>query len=318
MTRIETFPGREILSTPLSEPWRIFPLGNVLDIKARFRLLAKIWHPDRPEGDRTVFEHITALRSVALNMVDKASWGGPAAITPWADEVPAREAPAAEPPRPKDIHDVIADDIGEIGLTHDRVVYRAPLSELGRVIDATFALGCIASELGRLDAPWNPFPEISSLPRMTGADTGPEDSVVLELIRPDSTARLSSLWEISSDTMGSRSFLRIMAQLLDIAKFLKSSGLMHGDISPDTIFISPGTHRVYLLGGWWMASHLEREVKSFSRTAMSVVCNDVLARGVADARVDIECIRRLGHDILTRCDISEREVAPELMRWFQG
>lgn len=98
-------------------------------------------------------------------------------------------------------------------------------------------------------------------------------------------------------TLDSKHVAWIMSRCYNLSCYLKMvANLMHGDISPDTYFISPEDHRGALLGGWWYAQELGRPITALpSRTLDLDVIRD--AKPVAESRLTGELIRSLGREL---------------------
>lgn len=61
----------------------------------------------------------------------------------------------------------------------------------------------------------------------------------------------------------------IVSRLENIACLLAFNNVVHGDITPDTLFINPKSHEVTLMGGWWNMEkgYSEKDLKDLRKTA---------------------------------------------------
>ncbi|MDX2027788.1 MAG: hypothetical protein SFW62_04050, partial [Alphaproteobacteria bacterium] len=89
-----------------------------------------------------------------------------------------------------------------------------------------------------------------------------------------------------------------MGRLHDMARYLDYAGIVHNDITPDTVFVSPKDHSVGLFGGWWYAVRTDEPLKAIPAAAEEFVSDDSLTSGQPDPRTDLEMIRACGRELL--------------------
>ena len=69
----------------------------------------------------------------------------------------------------------------------------------------------------------------------------------------------------------------IVSRLENLACLFEFSGIVHGNISPDTVYINPATHEAAILGGWWKSygtgSARTTDLKEIRDTAHKLIGN---------------------------------------------
>jgi hypothetical protein len=70
----------DILKVPANQPWRLFGAVDDGTLKGAYHDLARLWHPDLPNGNEAVFQHISSLRDAAVAMLRDGSWMGPRTV----------------------------------------------------------------------------------------------------------------------------------------------------------------------------------------------------------------------------------------------
>ncbi|MGN1019521.1 MAG: hypothetical protein ACI4O7_04030 [Aristaeellaceae bacterium] len=151
-------------------------------------------------------------------------------------------------------------------LTRSAALYRFPKAERGKA--------ALAEQwIGRLQYP---AADVRNLPQYFPSVTGRfelEDGGILLAI-----AREEQLFPLSMfGALQPRHAAWVVSRMENICCVLEYSSLVHGGISPASVFINPVTHEAALLGGWWNAG--------FKRPPSSATVNADLAavRKTADA-----------------------------------
>jgi hypothetical protein len=124
------------------------------------------------------------------------------------------------------------------------------------------------------------------------------DRIVMVIDKPAKAIRLRDLHEYLGKQMDARHVAWILSELLNIACYLDSAGLVHGDISMDTIFVDPKKHTASLLGGWWYAMAAESRLTALPSRTVAVMPMDVLENKRANPRITLNGIRLVGQELL--------------------
>ncbi len=86
----------------------------------------------------------------------------------------------------------------------------------------------------------------------------------------------------------------ITSRLMNIACYLKWSGLVSNGIDIDNLFVSPHYHSILLFGGWWYTTKANEAMIGTTKNIFNVMTPKVKANKVSDYTTDIESIRAIG------------------------
>jgi hypothetical protein len=101
-----------------------------------------------------------------------------------------------------------------------------------------------------------------------------------------------------------------------LACYLRWAGLVHMDVSPDAVFVSPSLHRVALLGGWWFATKEGRRIASLPARTHDFLPWSVRSSKRATFAIDLETIRATLRELLGDLGGSPLQGPDELVRWL--
>lgn len=275
--------AENILTIPESAPERLFSADGKT-ARRQFRTLAFRWHPDRCKDPkaRDVFERVRRLYDAARAKQKKS-----------------------------------APDAGEILLTDIdgrkfRLRYRMKSKfELGETYVGRNSVAWKIDDEHRdlFEAAGNTIPSLpfaddkmrremmQYLPAVRKIISGPDGLYLICSKQPDEIP-LSRILDIKNGKISPEHVAWIVNGALNIACYLDHAGIVHHDIGPDTLFVSPRRHSVSLMGGWWYAvKRGERPLAVPGRTA-GVMPSDLLSSKTAGVRTDLECIRLVGRELL--------------------
>src|SRR5262249_50849978 len=75
-------------------------------------------------------------------------------------------------------------------------------------------------------------------------------------------------------------------------------GIVHGDVSRDSAFVSPRDHVVGLFGGWWYAAHAGLRLSALPGRTVAALPAAVIDARHATPRITLTLIRLLGRELL--------------------
>ena len=282
-TSISTLSAAAILAIPEDHPERLF--GTPEAITPLWRALARTWHPDHAADAMaaTVFAHIGCLHARALEKRDLGQWRTPGLLElRGADGVTRRVRHIREFP-----FELGAAYLGRTLLTYVIEDEYADLAETARrtITGLGYADDRMRENLrGRL-----PVLKTSFTTR---------DQTVLVLERPAGALRLRDALDHHGGRIAAAHAAWIISELLNLACYLSWAGLAHGDISPDTVYIVPAKHTIWLAGGWWYANPVGARMNALPERSLTVAPADVLDTKQAGERLGLELIRLLGREML--------------------
>lgn len=318
---VESLKAEDILSIPDYEPERIFPADQE-GIKALFRKLAGIWHPDRNADPRaaSVFNHITGLRDSAYSKLEGGTWHVPGLL-----QIKQKSGKTAKISYLKK-HDF---ELGEFYICKDKIVYvvRSDFSDLFEnylqvIRNFSYTNVKIRNQFER------------QLPKFVGQFEAADGSRVMVIERDEQMVLLRDLLDYQGGKMDPKHVAWIMSRLHNMTCYLQLEGLAHNAISADTVFvlpkdytfratedqkISPKDHTMSLLGGWWYAAKANQNLLGLPPQTVNYAPRSVLANGQADIRTDHVLIRVTGREILgdiTGVQLTSRGIPKPMADWL--
>lgn len=256
----------------------LFP-GDRSAVAARFKELAKIWHPDRNRTARAagVFAHVSGLHDRAVRILEGAPAGqermfrtrdGRSFRLRWA----ARHVT----------------DLGEV-LVGDRHVVHVVPADL--------------DDLSARAASWTPAyadPEMRTemerfLPGVRSVLDTVEGRVFVESKTPDQVL-LRNL--MKTGPVDPRHAAWMTTRLVNLACWLQWSGIVHGAIGPDTLLVSPEFHSVSITGPFLCSRPFGEDLDALPERTLRAAPRYAAAGAVADARLDPELVRQTVREVL--------------------
>lgn len=250
--------------------------GDADAVAARFRELARIWHPDRnrASGAVSVFAHLVDLHEVARR-----------ADAPLAEEV-FRTVDGRSfrlrwrARRAGDLGEMV---IGDHVIGH---VVPADLDVLSRAADEwqpPFADPGMQVEMAR------------SLPRRVATLLTAEGRVFVERKQPGEVL-LRDLMRLGP--VHPRQAAWMATRLVNIACWLQWAGIAHGAIGPDTLLVSPADHSLALTGPFLCAGRFGTAPTVLPERTLAWAPRYASQGAVLDKRLDPELVRLTLRELL--------------------
>jgi hypothetical protein len=256
----------------------LFP-GDRPAISARYKDLAKRWHPDRNRDPRAadVFARLSELHGIALRIVDGVS-ATQERVFRTRDGRTFRLRWAVR-------HET---DFGEVlvGERHVAHVVPADLDDLsGRAARWTpqFADASMRSEMERF------------LPHVTAILDTAEARVFVESKTPDQVLLRDLL---RAGPVEPRHAAWMTTRLVNLACWLQWAGIAHGALGPDTLLVSPEFHSVAITGPFLCGRSFGRAMDVLPERTLSTAPRYAAAGAVSDARLDPELVRQTIREVL--------------------
>ncbi len=297
----------ELRAVPLEEPGRIFSEPRLEVVEREYRALARIWHPDAG-GSPDVFLHLGRLREAAEAQVNHRCWDSGTRLLV--------EAPGE---RPLHIHYRRRSpfELGQAFLCHQALVFLLGASA------ADFEAQALA--LARA----LPFPDGAMrrayedrLPKVRRRLVLEDGRSLLVVEKAPELLRLRDLRDHLGGSLDPRHVAWILGGLLDLACLLDHFGLVHHDLSLDTVFLDPIQHRVALPGPWWYGTAAGARLRGLPRRSLNLMPLPLREAGLGGPATDLELIRALGRELLgdpTGLDLEDHPGLPKaLVAWVLG
>jgi hypothetical protein len=273
----------EILAIPLHRPDKLF--SSPEKAKNEYRRLAKTWHPDAG-GNTEVFAHIAALWAAAAHNIELGVW---------------------------DNHNTIRFD-SRAGTTIIEIVYeKVHPYELGSYYVANKSvIYFVHEEFDDLVDRSNRVIKMLKFadPKMEKefkkhlpTDITVKSVVGGKLVRfgiGESNAEFSlrDIYEHFNHKVPSVHVAWIMSRLYNICCYLQWAKLTHNGISMDACMVDPANHYIKLTGGWWYSVGVGSKLKALPESTMNVIPSVLIDEGLGSTRIDLECVKALGRELL--------------------
>jgi hypothetical protein len=270
--------AEEILAIPASEPERLFQAPE--QVAALYHRLALRWHPDRAEGQRDVFEHLTALRKEAELHIRQGRWQVPGLL-----ELAGRKLRYFKN---------YPFELGTAYLGNSIIAYVVEKDFAPLAHRAEAAIKGLAFENNRMEAEMRP-----RLPQLKAAFDTEVGQRVVVLEKPSGLIRLSDLIVHLGGKVDPRHVAWVMSDLLNAACYLGAyRRIAHMGLSAETVFISPTRHIAVIVGGWFYTTPLADPLMAVPERTNQLL--PAVARNTerATGSIDLELIRGIGREML--------------------
>jgi hypothetical protein len=297
----------QILQLPLDQPERLFE--TAAEVATLFKMLAKHWHPDVPgTGDAEVFSHISLLHKKAVAKVATGDWHTPGLLQIVGTDGGTR--------RIRYLKEFDC-GLGMAYISKNYVTYVLSDDYADLFHDAT-------QTIERLKFPNDKEQEqISPCLPTIKTSFATNDNFILVVSKPEDTIRLRDLLEYCGGKIDPKHVSWIVNRLLMLVNFLAYNKITHGDISLDSVFISPSQHRAALIGGWWYSVPLGSRMARVQPARTLVYAPfSVLQSKIANVKVDLELVRLVGREILgdeTGVKLStDKDIPSAMVEWLRS
>ena len=307
------FTGAQILAIAENAPEKLFS-GDLETAKSEYHALSRRWHPDH-NGElpaTAVFQRITELYRKAQELIKTKHWRGAGVL-----ELPlAGSGAAASVSRRISYFKRVDFELGEMYLGATEIAFAverqyADLFENAKrqIAGLRFANDAMRKEVARC------------LPVKPEYFTTAEH-LIMVLPKPADAILLEDLLEYLGGAIDAPHVAWIANRLHNLACYFEYAGIVHHDISPHTVFVSPEFHSGMLLGGWWYARFKGEKINALPNRTVNFAPPDVIRKKLADGRVDLELIRQTGRELLgngaaLRMKPNDK-IHPAMARWFNG
>lgn len=301
-----TLTKPNILAIALDQPESLF--GSPDEVAPRYKQLAKRWYPDLPGGDREAFTHINLLHDSAKHKIEAGEWHVPGLLQVLGSDGITRKIKYL-----KSFNCGLGQ--GYIGKSLVTYVIQKQYNDLISNAQKTITDLKYPNDKERQQL-------TICLPKIkVGFETA--DSIVLVVEKPDDTVRLRDILDHVGGKLDPAHVSWLINRLLNLACFLTFNKLSHGDISLDTVFISPQRHSAALIGGWWYSVPLGTQMARVQPVRTLVYApHSILQSKIASSKTDLELVRLIGRETLgdeTGVKLSsDRSIPPAMIEWLRS
>lgn len=290
--------AKQLLS--FTKPEELYP-GDLIEAKTKYRELAKEWHPDTNKfKDATrVFQQITELYALAVKQIEAGTFGGKSVLKTGGQVIPYLRCKTFE--------------LGQMYIGEDHVTYvvdkaHKPFYDNGVANSSIFSFknDKMKNEIARY------------LPRNVTTFKTDDKHLGLKVPKTKDLLLLRDVLDYFGE-MPPKHAAWVGSTMHNLACYLHWAGVVHGDIGPDTYFISPSLHSGALLGGWWYASKVGKKLSVVPRRTHDWLPWEVRTKKLALHETDLELIRATVRELVG--DITGRkfgkEVPKQMSKWLK-
>lgn len=295
VTDVRSLSAAQILAIPLDEPERLFLVGDYAIVKGDHRMLAKRWHPDHssdPEAT-AVFAHVSALYTIAVDKITHGRWQEPGRLN--LTSLTGRVYHIRFQKRHKLPFGEMYVGSTVVTILLDKGLRDLSFSGAATISDLRYADGKMRDEFSRY------MPAIK-------ARFETLDHLVVVIEKTKDVLLLRDLLEHLGGKMEPRHVAWVMSALHNLACYFQWAGITHGDLSLDSVFISPEFHSAMPLGGWIFSTKKPNQITALPARTVGLVPSSIISKKAVTPRIDLECIRALGRELLG--DKSGANLAP--------
>ena len=305
--------GEQILLIAANAPEKLFS-GDLETAKTEYHTLSRRWHPDHNKefAATAVFQRITELYRKTQELIKVKRWRGAGVL-----ELPVAGSGAAATVSRRITYSKRVDfELGAMYLGANEIAFAverqyADLFENAKKQIANF---CFANDSMRKEIE-------RCLPVKPEYFTTAEH-LLMVLPKTADMVLLEDLLEYLGGAIDPHHVAWIENRLHNLACYFEYAGIVHHDIGPRTVWVSPESHSAALLGGWWYARFKGEKINALPNRTINFAPSDVMRKKLADGRVDLELIRQTGRELLGDAAGSRMKnndkIPPAMARWFNG
>lgn len=294
----------EILALGPAEAEKALP-GDDEAVRARYRSLAKHWHPDvNPDPQASsVLSHLTFLRDALLKRRPMASPTDEARIYETIEGVKIRFRYLRRR----------AGEAGDILIGSRSIAYELPADFSDVAANEREMIAGLRFADDGMKAHMQHF-----LPRIEKSIVT-ADRVVTILARPADCVLLSDLIAFYGGRIPPEHVAWIVSRLQNIACYLEWLKVSHGAISPSNVLVCPEKHTVVLVGGWGFATKFGAQPLAVPERTLSRVPALGLAGVTASGSTDLHLIRSTAQEALGPSKgglLMDKTIPEPVARWL--
>jgi hypothetical protein len=270
----------DILGIPLDQPERLFPDPDKLD--GDWKALLIKWHPDRVPGGARIAAHVNALRQSAKRKIAAGTWETPGL---WV----LHDGAKTYRMRYLRKHEF---ELGQLYVGNDHLVYVVRAEHIDLFRNAVNRIQGLTFAGDRMREAFQPCVPAIERERVTA------NACVLVIRRPPGSILLRDILEHTKGKIDPKHVAWIQNRCNYLALYLSWSGLVHGAIGPDTVWVDPANHAVALLGGWWYTAKIAERLRTLPAWSFAVAPPEIARDKLATIKLDHELIRAQGRELL--------------------
>lgn len=249
--------------------------------KTTYRNLCKRWHPDSPNGDKNVFEHISMLFQQAEKDISEGRYQA-------SDYVEIKTADKTL--KIKYLYKQVF-ELGTCYVCRENIIYVLNTGTDKFMENAV-------KQINSLHYPNDKIKETMEhcFPVIHGQYKSNKGEPILVLKKDADTFPLSLLVK-AMDNMPPEHAAWVITRLHNIECSLSYMEIVHNGIIVDNIFVNPYLHGICLFGGWWYAGNVGQKMIGTNTQVHNIMPIHVKNSRLYDTSTDLEAIKQVGRTI---------------------
>lgn len=305
-----TITPAEIMAIPATAPEQLYP-ADINDAKQLYRRLAQRFHPDKDASNKDVFQKVKALYELAIERLSNDAWNYPG-ITLF-HTIDGRKFRLKYLAR----HDF---EMGSMYASKLNVVFAidnaySDLYESGlRVLRSHNKVPVEMHNQSKI-----------CMPAIVD-DIKCTNQRLLILTTPNASINLRDVLNHYGGAIDPAHVAWMVSRMCNIRCLLHYGlNVAHGDLSPDTLFISPAEHTACLFGGWWYSTVLGEPIQALPPRTLAVAGASLVAsqgqKPLAGRVLTGELVRATGRELLGDLHGSRlllnKAIPPPMLHWLR-
>jgi hypothetical protein len=290
--------------TKITHPEDLFE-GDLDKAKAKYRELAKQWHPDvnKDPSAPLAFQHINTLYDQAVEKIEKGTWRGKSVLKFLSEHGQTYEIKYLVS-HPFELGQMY---VGDTHVTYIIEKQYKDLVEYSQNAYKFFKFGDdkMKNEITRY------------LPIGVQGLTGVDGRILQKMTKTPDLLLLRDVLNHFGGKIDPKHAAWIGSSLHNLAAYMNYTGLVHHDISPDTYFISPEHHSGALLGGWWYCRAKGSALTHLPVRTMDFLPWKVQVEKKASVQTDQELIRATVRELLGDVHGTTLKDPKEMVEWLK-
>ena len=280
--------AEEILE--ISKCGDLFPYG-INGIKAKYRELAKEWHPDVNKSTEAskVFAKVNELYNTALKLLKDGVWEKTNYILISEESGKNFEL---------DYDTVFIFELGTCYVAKTKVVYILENDKKKYYDNAIKQIKNLKYKDKKMEESFSIlFPNIEK----TFISTKGE--YVISLTKTEDVYPLKNVLKYFGNKISDKHVAWMISRLCNLTCFMKYNNMVHNGIDINSCFVSPQYHSILLLGGWWYATNENESMIGTTKDIFSIIPVSAKGNKTSSALTDLESVKLLGRQLLgeTNC-----------------
>ena len=270
----------------ITNPTLLFT-GNIVDATSEYKQFAKQYHPDlnkNPNANK-VFIHIKQLYESAIVMLNNGTWDIPGILL-----IKAKYTTSAYKIKYYVAHKF---ELGDMYIGNSIICYLINSKYKKYFYNMTEKLHNIKYKDKKIKDEF----EVLMLNFNQSFDTI-DNRIGIIINKPKNLLFLKDVLKYYNNSMHPRHVAWILSCLYNLNCFFSLNKLSHNDISIDTCFISPETHSVFILGGWFYSTYFKDKLIGIPKNIFNIIPPDIKIHKQGNSAIDLESIKLLGRTLL--------------------